>query len=179
MVGTKGRLLFNLRERQSTRMKLTRSLSFVTYAHAGAGGASAAALAAPRGRHRIQRSVLGRGRRLRGPGEEKTAFFFRFACRFKQRSFCQHRLQTEIILPRQASDKHVGKYHSRKNTVYLCRRTCNRGSWLWRTRCKSLSARTHVHSNDVRTRTFTANCIIIDHSSAFEPGLVAPFLYAA
>jgi hypothetical protein len=105
MVGTKGRFLFNLRERQSTRMKLTRSLSFVTYAHAGAGGASAAALAAPRGRHRIQRSVLGRGRRLCGPGEEKTAFFFRFACRFKQRSFCQHRLQTEIILPRQASDR--------------------------------------------------------------------------
>ena len=66
--------LFNLRERQSTRMKLTRSLSFVTYAHAGAGGASAAALAAPRGRHRIQRSVLGRGRRLCGPGEEKTVF---------------------------------------------------------------------------------------------------------
>jgi hypothetical protein len=26
---------------------------------------------------------------------------------------------------------------------------------------------------------FTANCIIIDHSSAFEPRLVAPFLYAA
>jgi hypothetical protein len=25
----------------------------------------------------------------------------------------------------------------------------------------------------------TANCIIIDHFSAFEPGLVAPFLYAA
>jgi len=25
----------------------------------------------------------------------------------------------------------------------------------------------------------TANCIIIDHSSAFESGLVAPFLYAA
>jgi hypothetical protein len=25
----------------------------------------------------------------------------------------------------------------------------------------------------------TANCIIIDHSSAFEPGLVAPFLYTA
>ena len=24
----------------------------------------------------------------------------------------------------------------------------------------------------------TANCIIIDHFSAFEPGLVAPFLYA-
>jgi hypothetical protein len=24
-----------------------------------------------------------------------------------------------------------------------------------------------------------ANCIIIDHVSAFEPGLVAPFLYAA
>jgi hypothetical protein len=27
--------------------------------------------------------------------------------------------------------------------------------------------------------THTANCIIIDHFSAFEPGLVAPFLYAA
>ena len=26
---------------------------------------------------------------------------------------------------------------------------------------------------------FTANCRIIDHFSAFEPGLVAPFLYAA
>jgi hypothetical protein len=25
----------------------------------------------------------------------------------------------------------------------------------------------------------TANCIIIDHFSAFESGLVAPFLYAA
>jgi hypothetical protein len=25
----------------------------------------------------------------------------------------------------------------------------------------------------------TANCIMIDHFSAFEPGLVAPFLYAA
>eukprot|EP01046_Picozoa_sp_COSAG06_P028363 COSAG06_NODE_2548_length_6692_cov_35.291066_8_plen_107_part_00 len=25
----------------------------------------------------------------------------------------------------------------------------------------------------------TANCIIIDHFSTFEPGLVAPFLYAA
>ena len=25
----------------------------------------------------------------------------------------------------------------------------------------------------------TANCIIIDHVSAFESGLVAPFLYAA
>ena len=24
-----------------------------------------------------------------------------------------------------------------------------------------------------------ANCIVIDHFSAFEPGLVAPFLYAA
>jgi hypothetical protein len=28
-------------------------------------------------------------------------------------------------------------------------------------------------------RHFTANCIIIDHFSAFESGLVAPFLYAA
>ena len=27
--------------------------------------------------------------------------------------------------------------------------------------------------------TSTANCIIIDHFSAFESGLVAPFLYAA
>jgi hypothetical protein len=25
----------------------------------------------------------------------------------------------------------------------------------------------------------TANCRIVDHFSAFEPGLVAPFLYAA
>jgi hypothetical protein len=31
----------------------------------------------------------------------------------------------------------------------------------------------------VRYLTNTANCIIIDHFSAFEPGLVAPFLYAA
>jgi hypothetical protein len=37
-------------------------------------------------------------------------------------------------------------------------------------------------STTVRKRVFcaiTANCIIIDHFSAFEPGLVAPFLYAA
>jgi hypothetical protein len=31
----------------------------------------------------------------------------------------------------------------------------------------------------VRWSVRTANCIILDHSSAFEPGLVAPFLYAA
>jgi hypothetical protein len=29
-----------------------------------------------------------------------------------------------------------------------------------------------------RFRWFTANCIMVDHFSAFEPGLVAPFLYA-
>jgi hypothetical protein len=31
----------------------------------------------------------------------------------------------------------------------------------------------------VRIGVYTANCIMIDHFSAFEPGLVAPFLYAA
>jgi hypothetical protein len=31
----------------------------------------------------------------------------------------------------------------------------------------------------VRQCLHTANCIIIDHFSAFESGLVAPFLYAA
>ena len=32
---------------------------------------------------------------------------------------------------------------------------------------------------DLERINFTANCITIDHFSAFELGLVAPFLYAA
>jgi hypothetical protein len=36
-----------------------------------------------------------------------------------------------------------------------------------------------VRNRDGHDGECTANCIIIDHFSAFESGLVAPFLYAA
>jgi outer membrane murein-binding lipoprotein Lpp len=36
-----------------------------------------------------------------------------------------------------------------------------------------------LFKRDIFGRCVTANCTIIDHFSAFEPGLVAPFLYAA
>jgi hypothetical protein len=47
------------------------------------------------------------------------------------------------------------------------------------TRDYSLPRQARVKYAARRTLQVTANCIIIDHFSAFESGLVAPFLYAA
>jgi|EP01046_Picozoa_sp_COSAG06_P022505 hypothetical protein len=67
-----------------------------------------------------------------------------------------------MILPRQARDKHR-KTHSKKARFV-------EGLIMMRN-----GVNITINSDDPGT----ANCIIIDHLSAFEPGLVALFLYVA
>jgi hypothetical protein len=71
-----------------------------------------------------------------------------------------------MILPRQAWDKHIGK--APKTEMMTTMRFFKQGESAGR------SAEDYEPACQG-----TANCIIIDHSSAFESGLVAPFLYAA
>ena len=56
--------------------------------------------------------------------------------------------------------------------------TASRSTPSWIICCLALGCATASHGSG-STTVITANCIIIDHFSAFESGLVAPFLYAA
>ena len=72
-----------------------------------------------------------------------------------------------IILPRQARDKH--RESSKKGGVFLQWKD-NQGQ-----KQPDIPDAVKVRENVL----FTANCIIIDLFTAFESGLVAPFLDAA
>jgi hypothetical protein len=53
------------------------------------------------------------------------------------------------------------------------------GSGVYAVAMRDMVKRDRNHASIIMWCVFTANCIMIDHFSAFESGLVAPFLYAA
>jgi hypothetical protein len=88
---------------------------------------------------------------------EKTGFFRHLYIKVRyiyMRSFYQDRLGTNI-----------GKALKKEDPFWKAHKTARRT----RRKVRTLFLRCH----------FTANCIIIDHFSALEPGLVAPFLCGA